>query len=36
MLVKCYHHLYPLANNGSAYVEEEVVNDYSLDLSNDC
>jgi hypothetical protein len=35
MLVKCYHQLYPLVDNGSAYVEEKVVDDYSLDLSND-
>jgi hypothetical protein len=30
MLMKCYHHLHPLASNGSASTKERVIEDCSL------
>ncbi len=32
MLVKCYHHLHPLVDNGSAFTKEKIIENYNLDI----
>ncbi len=32
MLVKCYHHLHPLIDNGSAFTKEKIVENCNLDI----
>jgi hypothetical protein len=32
MLVKCYHHVHPLVDDESAFVEERVIENYILHI----
>ncbi len=32
ILVKCYHHLHPLIDNGSVFTKETIIENYNLDI----
>ncbi len=32
MLVKCYHHLHPFVDNGSAFTKEKIIENCNLDI----